>query len=232
MRNCFNIRASGQFQQSFRRVVTSVALVGLTAITQSGHAASDPQTITVEGASVTYVQDKLWSSILWITPSFSTPISHEYPLYIDALNERLKATGYEINVERGGIALAVFEDYAGKVSDYKPGPDHDTVRGDAAAIVGTTVLAAIGRAFGVSVPLTVANNANSFVVRDMPNAQKSELAGSGPDRFLVIARICSVNGKRCGSSVSVSTDQSVSLNELRKINMQQGLTRAVGLLPE
>jgi len=227
----FYAERASKFPNSFRRTVISAVLVGLAVFAQSVHAASDPQTVSVEGASVIYIQDKLWFSLPWMSPSFLSPISYEYQPYKDALNERLKAAGYETNVERGGIALAVFEDYAGRVSDYRQEPDHDTARGNAGAIIGTVALAVIGKAFGISAPLTVANNANSFVVRDLPNTQHAEVANSNPASWLVVARICSINGKKCGSSVAIATKEHISLNELREINMQEGLTRAVGLTP-
>lgn len=224
--------SASHFQISQLYSWAACTMLGFALFSQSANAASAPQTVFAEGASVTYVQDSLWFSLLWITPSFLTPYSYEYKPYKELLNERLKSAGYETNVESGGIALAVIEDFAGKFSDYKPTPDYDTVRANPGAIAGTVVLAIVAKmALGVAPQLTVANNVNSFVVRDLPNAQQADIAADSEGRLLVIARICSTYG-RCGSSVAVAPAALMSLDALREINMQQGLTRSVGLPPK
>lgn len=145
------------------------------------------------------------------------------------VNEILKKSHYNVVSGDAEVTYRIREIYAGPASEYK---EAHTGAG-AALVTGASIALTVATCAALntcSSPGVVGNG----VASNLTNASNAANNGNGQavenlqKLNLVIHKIC-MNRMGCASSAAASSDPSISLDQLRKENAEQGLTRSMRL---
>lgn len=145
------------------------------------------------------------------------------------VNESLKKGGYNFVDGDTRLTYTITEIYAGRADKYnQPHTEAGNIITSGASVALAVGVCALLNS--CSTPGLFGNNLSSSVA---PNSDPVKNANAGADVDLaevnlVVYSIC-VNGGGCASSAAMSTDQSVTLDDLRKANATLGLPRSMHL---
>lgn len=217
------------------------------AISGTAIAADQVKQVDLENAKLSYTDKRMWFSLPWGGPRFARPLSFEYADHASRLEAHLKAAGFETEAA-SGIRLEIIEDYAGKIADYHQPVIYEGPKANGLQVAGELAIAALLSKFGLFSPsqvgMSAAANSTASTVNSLgrtitppnignpahqvaPGENAPEMAG---DTLLVVLRVCSAASKQCVEAAAISTGP-MTLDDLRRISIDEGVMRALGLAP-
>jgi hypothetical protein len=223
-----------------------IGLVLAATINGVATAADQVKQLDLGNAKLSYTEKRMWFSLPWGGPKFTRLLSLEYEGHGSRLETHLKAAGLETG-STSGIRLEIIEDYAGRLADYRRPTVtvYDGPKANGLQVAGALAITALLSRFGFFSPgqvgiASAANTANSTVnsigqTMAPPNARNpanqavpEKMQESPNDDLLVVLRVCSAGSQQCIETAAISSAP-MSLDELRNISIDEGVTRALGL---
>lgn len=223
-----------------------IGLVLAATINGVATAADQVKQLNLGNAKLSYTEKRMWFSPPWGGPKFTRPLSLEYEGHGPRLEAHLKAAGLETG-STSGIRLEIIEDYAGRLADYRRPGLYDGPKANGLQVAGALAITALLSRFGFFSPgqagfASAANTANSTINsigqtiapssagNPANQAVPEKMQESPEDDLVVVLRVCSAGSQQCIETAAISSAP-MPLDQLRKISIDEGVTRAFGLPP-
>lgn len=146
------------------------------------------------------------------------------------LNERIIAAGFHVIPEQEPATYRLREVFSGKAGDYVADPPKrraTVIRAAANVGLGFAACALLNTC---SDAIAMSNEALSDInalSMDLNSQTSPTSVVAGSDVRMVITEVCTKRG--CGRAIAVTRDPNTSINQLREINVDEGIMRAINL---